>query len=290
MCTVTFIPRRTGYHLAMNRDEKLTRVAALPPKKHRVGDRVVIFPSEPGGGSWIALNDSGACLALINWYSAARRVSTVAFSRGRVVKAVSSASSPGSVESALTREPLARMSPFRLVGLFPATHEIVEWRWDLKALRRRNHRWKAQQWISSGFDEPAAQRIRSRTFRRAMRQRTAGKLDWLRRLHRSHAPDAGPFSTCMHRADAATVSYTEVSVFSKRARMHYQPGIACQTSARAGRQVLLRLSKPVGGRASQDGCSQEGKPGHADQFLGASSGTHQIQTGVPCDSSPVKRI
>jgi len=50
----------------MNRDEKLTRPTGLPPKKRMVNGRAVISPSEPGGGTWIALNDHGATLALIN--------------------------------------------------------------------------------------------------------------------------------------------------------------------------------------------------------------------------------
>jgi len=75
----------------------------------------------------------------------------------------------------------------------------------LKQLVRKNHRWKSKQWISSGFDEPTAQRARGKTFQRAGRQHSAESLDWLRRLHRSHSPYASPFSTCMHRADAATV-------------------------------------------------------------------------------------
>ena len=74
MCTVSFIARQQGYALAMNRDEKLARVAGLPPKKSIVSGRAVLAPSEPGGGTWIALNDCGATLALINWYSITARV------------------------------------------------------------------------------------------------------------------------------------------------------------------------------------------------------------------------
>src|SRR6266404_2165316 len=75
MCTVTFMPRRTGYCLAMNRDEKRTRPAGLPPAQRTIGGHGVIYPSEAGGGTWIALNDSGVSFALINWYSVAQRVS-----------------------------------------------------------------------------------------------------------------------------------------------------------------------------------------------------------------------
>jgi hypothetical protein len=49
----------------------------------------------------------------------------------------------------------------------------------------------------------------------------------LRRLHRSHSPEAGPFSTCMHRSDAATVSYTEITAFSRKARLRYHAAAPC---------------------------------------------------------------
>jgi hypothetical protein len=228
MCTVTFIARRKGYCLGMNRDEKLTRPAGLPPKTKTLDDRAVISPSEPGGGTWIAMNDHGTTLALINWYSITARVGGKAVSRGEVVNSVSAAISPDVADATLHGLPLNRINPFRLIGIFPATGEIVEWRWNLKQLVRKNHRWKTQQWISSGFDEPTAQRVRSKAFQRAGRQHSAGSLDWLRRLHRSHSPQAGPFSTCMHRADAATVSYTEVSVSSRHATMRYHAGAPCQ--------------------------------------------------------------
>src|SRR5512140_1000833 len=54
MCTVTFIPRDVGYYLAMNRDEKLSRIAGLPPKRQFIDGCTVLFPSEPGGGTWIS--------------------------------------------------------------------------------------------------------------------------------------------------------------------------------------------------------------------------------------------
>src|SRR2546426_6818300 len=47
----------------------------------------------------------------------------------------------------------------------------------------------------SGFDEPAAQRVRGATFRKARKQASDGSLAWQRRLHRSHTPERGPFST-----------------------------------------------------------------------------------------------
>ena len=247
MCTVTFIARQRGYCLGMNRDEKLTRPTGLPPKKKKVNGRAVISPSEPGGGTWIAVNDHGATLALINRYSITARVVGKADSRGKVINSMSAAISPDVADAVLHELPLNRINPFRLIGIYPATVEIVEWRWNLKQLVRLNHRWKSQQWISSGFDEPTAQRVRGKTFQQAGWQHSAGSLDWLRRLHRSHSPHASPFSTCMHRADAATVSYTEVTVSSRQAAMRYHAGAPCRAPKHYIRDVRLQRPMPVSG-------------------------------------------
>lgn len=244
MCTVTFIAQRNGYCLGMNRDEKLTRPNGLPPTRHKANGRAVLSPSEPSGGTWIALNDSGTSLALINWYSVAKRVDGSAISRGEVVKTVGAADSAESANARLRELPLKRINPFRLIGIFPASAEIVEWRWNLKRLARRKASWKAQQWISSGFDEPAAQRMRGREFRHALQHTPAPRLSWLRKLHSSHTPCIGPFSTCMHRSDAATVSYTEITVSSRTATMRYHRGTPCKSSPRF-REWLCLKPKPI---------------------------------------------
>jgi len=88
MCTVTFSPRQRGYALAMNRDEQLTGAVGLPPCESIVYGRRVLAPSEPGGGTWILLNESGVTFALINWYSISSRVKIKTVSRGEVVRAV----------------------------------------------------------------------------------------------------------------------------------------------------------------------------------------------------------
>jgi hypothetical protein len=231
MCTVSFSAQRDGYFLAMNRDEKLTRVAGLPPARRGFGARAGVCPSEPGGGTWIGLNDAGVTLALINWYSIPARAPAPAMSRGNVIPAALEFSSPDEVADALTRLRLDHINPFRLIGVFPATREVREWRWDLERLEAHAHPWRTNIWISSGHDEPGAQRTRGAAFAEALNETDAGTLDWLRRRHRSHAPECGPYSTCMHRADAATVSYTEVAVNSAGGSLRYAAGPPCRAVA-----------------------------------------------------------
>jgi hypothetical protein len=142
---------------------------------------------------------------------------------------------------ALRQLPLPCINPFRLIGFFPETNQIFQWRWDLKTLSEKKHPWRLQQWISSGLDEAKAQNKRGVTFQNSLKQKSVGRLEWLRRLHRSHAPDIGPFSTCMHRADAATVSYTEVSVSSRITAMRYFDGAPCRCARRKLQVCELNL-------------------------------------------------
>lgn len=224
MCTVTFIPGRSGYRLGMNRDERRNRARALPPRRHATA----IYPSEPTGGTWISLNDTGVCVALINWYSVAVDVTRRSpVSRGEIVRRLAPIRDARELKIHTRDLLLDRVKPFRLINVFPASQEILELQWDLASLRALAHDWKPQQWISSGFDEPAAQRIRSQTFRAKIGEPDVGTARWLRRLHSSHSPEHGPFSTCMHRPDAVTVSYTEVAVTEARRTLRYYPGSPC---------------------------------------------------------------
>jgi hypothetical protein len=247
MCTVTFIPRRGGYALGMNRDEQLTRETALPPTRKRIEGREVVFPCEPSGGTWIGLNDSGVCLALINWYSAPGRVETRLVSRGDVVKSALRSEDPQAVDEALAEQPLRRVNPFRLIGVFPGSRRVMEWSWDLKRLARREHAWKSGVWISSGFDERGAQRSRGKVFAGALKRGRPGTLAWLGRLHRSHEPERGPYAICMHREDAATVSYTEVVVSGGCGILSYSPGPPCGGAPVSRHRLELQGTKPKEG-------------------------------------------
>ncbi|HTL18112.1 MAG TPA: hypothetical protein VL793_12820 [Patescibacteria group bacterium] len=176
------------------------------------------------------MNERGVCLALINWYSVVQRVENGTLSRGEVIPSVCTASIKKFVQAGLDGLPLDRINPFRLISIFPTSQEVIEWRWDLKQLVRHEHPWRLHQWVSSGFDEPKAQKVRGRTFKQAQSHKSAGSIAWLRSLHRSHSPQTGPFSICMHREDAVTVSYTAVSVFGSRARMEHVRGALCNSS------------------------------------------------------------
>jgi hypothetical protein len=239
MCTVSFVPKSSGFYLAMNRDEKLARFTALPPIIANFDSHRTVFPREPNGGTWIAANDTGVCVALINWHTIKREPARSIASRGQVVRAMVAKSSLDEVDRALYGLPLNKLRPFRLIAIVPSAKKVMEWHWDLDQLSSRKRAWAKRHWFSSGFDEVTTQLKREQVCKSASRQNSAGELDWMRRLHRSHLPTRGAFSICMHRSDAATVSYTEVVVSGRHATMRYKSGPSCSRAAMAVKTMAL---------------------------------------------------
>jgi hypothetical protein len=228
MCSVTFMPQPYGFSLGMNRDESRLRSPALPPRVFRYDGRAALHPHEASGGTWIGVNDAGLCCALLNWYSIPLDQSRVCASRGQVIPTLLQGTTLHRARALLRGLFLAGTAPFRVVVASAVDRALCEFRWDQNSLTEESHRWETQHWFSSGFDEPGAQHTRSRAAHDAAMHPDAGSLPWLRRLHRSHAPEPGPYCICMHRPDAATVSYTEVDVRGLVASMRYHDGPPCE--------------------------------------------------------------
>ena len=67
MCTVTFIPFEHTIYITHNRDEKVMRKAARPPKLYHVHSNWLLFPKDgEAGGSWIGVNQNGHAGVLLN--------------------------------------------------------------------------------------------------------------------------------------------------------------------------------------------------------------------------------
>jgi len=208
----------------MNRDEKRDRFTGLAPAVVEHEGRRAVFPCEPTGRTWISANEAGVCLALINWHRVKREPSSCVRSRGEVIRKLAGISTSDKISTAVKKLPLRNLRPFRLIAVVPFEQLVTEWRWNLERLTARKHAWQMQHWFSSGFNEERAERERERACTAARDRQSLGGL---RRLHRSHRPKRGPFSICMHRDEAATVSYTEVGVSARSVIMRYKDGAPC---------------------------------------------------------------
>jgi hypothetical protein len=98
VCTLTVIPQTSGsVRIAFNRDESRTRPAGLPPSLQRIGSRAAVMPTDPlSGGTWLAVNDAGLALAVLNVNPTdrARNAPKPLRSRGAVIPASGTGSLP----------------------------------------------------------------------------------------------------------------------------------------------------------------------------------------------------
>ena len=229
MCTFSFIPGKYGYLAAMNRDERLTRTVASPPELFRAADLSAAYPYESGGGTWIACNERGITLALLNWnLSGPRDGVEKQVSRGSVIPQLIGHSDLGDVAWKLNSISLHGILPFRLVGIFWLQDQVCEFRWDGSALQRVTFPWESRHWFSSGLSDEIAQRERGEVCQLAWCEPNAGTAPWLRALHSSHHVDRPAFGICVHRPDAATVSYSEVEFRPSALTFRYVAGSPCR--------------------------------------------------------------
>ena len=229
MCTVTFLPGKNGFRLAMNRDESRTRARALPAALHLRDGLGLLQPREPGGGTWISANSHGAVFTLLNAYAIAYVPPAPRASRGNVIPSIDTLADATSVDTRLRGHSHGAFPPFRLVGFFTRAGEVMEWLWDGTGLKARAHPWQPGQWSSSAVDEKRAGVERRIRFESALPGLLGDPGAPLTPLHRDHQPDRGPWSVCMHREDARTVSLTEVRVDAETVRMTYADGPPCRT-------------------------------------------------------------
>jgi len=206
----------------------LSRAAALRPQKFNMNGTEAIYPREPAGGTWMACNDHGNLLALLNWnVSGAAQPSAKLKSRGEIIPRLIGAQNCLSTEMRFDSLPLEGTFPFRLIGIFRKEQAVKEWCWDGIRTRTQRQPWSRNHWFSSSISDRVAEIERGKICRVAPQARDGQEIEWLRTLHRAHGMRLGAFSICMHRPDAATVSYTEMQCTGDLTRMSYQEGSPC---------------------------------------------------------------
>jgi hypothetical protein len=246
MCTLTVVTGNDTYVMAMNRDEKIARGAGLPPEIHEFDGTKAFYPSDGDGGTWLATNEYGIALALLNWNDIApySTAATRKRSRGRVIPALIDSRSLADLHEVFDVSNFRGMMPFRLVGVFPPEQEIWEWCWDSARLDFHVHAWEARHWFSSSLSDGRAESLRGAACRTARHEFDAGSVPWLRRLQASHI--GGPFSLCVHREEVKTLSYTEVMIKSGSVSMSHFRGSPCMMSPADSVEIEIeRAQNPV---------------------------------------------
>lgn len=67
MCTVSFVNNNEAVIITSNRDEKIIRPSAIPPKSYTCNGKNIVYPKDPkAGGTWFVVDANGSVLVLLN--------------------------------------------------------------------------------------------------------------------------------------------------------------------------------------------------------------------------------
>ncbi|MCU0230910.1 MAG: NRDE family protein [Acidobacteria bacterium] len=229
MCTLSWIVEADGYALLFNRDERRSRQLAEPPRIDTAGGVRFVAPRDgDAGGTWIFVNEAGVAACLLNLFrDHPFPPGEPPVSRGRLVLDLAGAPSAAAAGQALEGTDLTRYQPFTL-ALFGRDETPRALRWDGTATTRFQLDAQALPLTSSGRDADGVARSRRGTLARLAAQHGGLTLAALDDFHRSHHPDRGPYSPCMHREEAETVSLTTITVQGTAIQLTYQPGAPCE--------------------------------------------------------------
>ncbi|MBZ0113801.1 MAG: NRDE family protein [Thermoanaerobaculia bacterium] len=234
----------------MNRDERRGRARAEPPRVRELDGLRAILPRDPdGGGTWIAVNEAGLSLSLLNDHSVQPAEPLEGWiSRGQLVLQLAGLDTALEVTQHLAAESLERFRPFQLLTLGPSGEALLH-RWNGSVLLTSRPQGPLS---SSGYDSAGALEARTVLWTETL---AASEGDWteaLPRFHRSHAPERGALSPCMHRAEASTVSLAVVVVTQERVSMAYADGPPCRTELGTALILDRRPRRSIDPSASVD--------------------------------------
>jgi hypothetical protein len=241
---MTWLDREDGgYDVFFNRDERRTRLPAAPPSVRTVDGTRMLAPTDGDfGGSWLAVNERGLVVALLNGAvgSTIEDPRATWTSRGLLVRALAGSSSTADAIARLERTDLARYRAFVLVLLDLARDRRTAI-WSERTLVVDPAADVALPIVSSSFDSAEVARGRRERFRALAAETWASPAELHRAYHKDHAPERGPRSVCMHRPDAETVSFSRIEVEPRAIRFLYWPVSPCRAT---GDPVAAELARP----------------------------------------------
>jgi hypothetical protein len=241
MCTLTVVPlpdRRV--RIAFNRDERPTRPPALPPARHTFGRRQAVLPTDPqSGGTWLAVNDAGLFLAVLNvtpetpLATAGRR-----HSRGTVIPALLGCDTPANSLTELDRAFDYRdFAPFRLVLVGHGVAADVRWDGHQPMVMTRLLGGTPLLFTSSGLGDHLVEGIRRELFDQLFAAPPDGWEAAQDEFHRHRWPDRPHLSVNMERPTARTVSFAVIDLTDTTAAVWYHPAAPHE----AGEPSAVRL-------------------------------------------------
>ncbi len=246
MCTLTFTgpglvlaganqgapldAERDRYQVWFNRDELRRRGAEIPPAEARTpsGVRYLAPTDSDAGGTWIAVNEFGITVALLNGYVVSKGPDRSKYtSRGALVRSLADLQGISDIWARLTPASLAEFRPAVLCLLCPGERPMVA-RWDGRDLEFDVRGDRQLPLTSSSYEQDEVQRYRRELYRKTVSKAAGGGPALAEDLMAFHAfvgPDGPtPMTPSMAREDAATRSHCAIDVRPGVIQLTYVPG------------------------------------------------------------------
>jgi len=231
MCTVTLVPLPgesgvpAGIRFMCNRDESRDRPAALAPVTKTFNRTRAVFPVDAvSEGTWVAVNDAGLIMTLLNRNPTDMRgvVFPGKISRGGIIPSLLHADSLAQALELIDQIDGSLYPPFRLVVADTQTIVDVVSGADGLAVNRDSISYPVML-TSSGLGDEIVEGPRRRLFNHTFEyDRHAGPAQQ-DEYHRHQWGDHPELSVAMEREDAITVSVTTIDLSAQSAVLTYRP-------------------------------------------------------------------
>ena len=218
MCTVSlaYSTDQNSLRLVINRDERRNRMSARPPAIFDCDGVPAAWPVDlQDGGTWAAINAHGLAFALLNASSAAAAPNSgLLITRGAIIPALAAATG---VEDAVRRFAIGPINwtcrPFKLV--IASLERIVV------LSRREVAEVEVPLALATSSLGDALVAIPRRELFEELLRTSESAWHAQDRLHQHAWPDRRHLSVLMSRADACTVSRTEMVITRENSAMAY---------------------------------------------------------------------
>ncbi len=235
MCTMSWFKTEDGYELFFNRDEQKKRRRALLPEVYTDLTTQIISPTDAdAGGTWISVNEYGLTFCLLNHYEKEQLIPHKDWlSRGEIIRTLASYDSLDSVVSKFNEIDLSNFKPFRLFILNPEGRSYL-FTWD--ALELMVEQDVNTPRSSSSFEPEKVRASRKALFKTMGLHESKNREDFLK-YHTGHTDGESPYSVCMHREDAGSVSLSHIVVNNEDVSFSYADGAPCE--APLGQPIIV---------------------------------------------------
>lgn len=186
MCTVSFVYANDTFLLTSNRDEKITRPAAIAPKIYQTATKKIIYPKDAkAGGTWFVVDEFGNTIILLNG-GKTKHIAKEKYRLSRGVIVLELMDSNAIVATWETID-LTDIEPFTLLVLENKQPFQLQWSGEEKSTVKLDVN-QTYIWSSSTLYTPEIQEQRAEWFTQYMKQNHEISAEKMKHFHKNTEP------------------------------------------------------------------------------------------------------